>query len=644
MLIVNSFASSVTARNTVVVHRRLARGHDVEVVETNRRGHATRFAHDAARRGVDVVIGYGGDGTLNEVATGIAGTDAALGVLPGGSTNVFARTLGMPNDPIAAAELLARGIDAADLRPIGLGRVNGRFFCFHTGIGYDAAVVQAVERRASLKRWLGHPLFISAALTTWLHGYDRRHPHFSLDAGQLGRVDDGYFSIVLNTNPYTYLGNRALDLSPAATLDRGLVVVTFRTLRVLPILRGLGLGAARRRRHIERGPGGMARRRPHDGRVLGTVPLPGRRGSSRLGQPARIPPRTRRRAARVSGRRRLRLLDGRGHPSSSLRTAVATSGRFVQMPSTPHAINRRIRSGSSHVHVLSARPLAWARCTSSGVDGFDIRVDRHVASRRRYRESVIVGGHDQPCGANSRRNRSDEIDGFESEGRHEPPGVGIAATEFDHRTMCHPFGRIEIGVGRIVLDLDVDERTLTGVERLRQRRHVIRQLARRDTVNQSSVCEGRVVVHDQGIVGGASYVELDAVGAHLHGTSKRGEGVLAFRTRCTSVSNDQCHVTIVADRRREPSHSRPITRSRYLIFRWALRFYLIFLPTVRTTSNVAVASVNPNFAICSSARTASRSHVPVLVGPGRHISLRGVSFRVEPRLHPRPRRRRRHMA
>jgi diacylglycerol kinase family enzyme len=240
LLVVNSFASSVTARNTVVVHRRLARGHDVEVVETNRRGHATRFAHDAARRGVDVVIGYGGDGTLNEVATGIAGTDTALGVLPGGSTNVFARTLGMPNDPTEAAELLAQGIDAGDFRPIGLGRVNGRFFCFHTGIGYDAAVVEAVERRASLKRWLGHPLFISAALTTWMRGYDRHEPHFSLDAGAGRRVDDGYFSIVLNTNPYTYLGNRPLDLSPAATLDRRLVVVTFRTLRVLPILRGLG--------------------------------------------------------------------------------------------------------------------------------------------------------------------------------------------------------------------------------------------------------------------------------------------------------------------------------------------------------------------------------------------------------------------
>ncbi len=240
MLVVNSFASSVTARNTVVVHRRLARGHDVEVVETNRRGHATRFAHDAARRGVDVVIGYGGDGTLNEVATGIAGTDTALGVLPGGSTNVFARTLGMPNDPVAAADLLAAGIDDADLRPIGLGRVNGRFFCFHTGIGFDAAVVRTVEQRASLKRWFGHPLFISAALTTWARGYDRNQPHFRLDGGDHGTIENGYFSIVLNTNPYTFLGNRPLDLSPAATLERGLVVVTFRSMRVVSMLRGLG--------------------------------------------------------------------------------------------------------------------------------------------------------------------------------------------------------------------------------------------------------------------------------------------------------------------------------------------------------------------------------------------------------------------
>jgi diacylglycerol kinase family enzyme len=243
VLVVNSFASSVTARNTVVVHRRLSRDHDVEIVETNRRGHATRFAHDAARRGVDVVVGFGGDGTLNEVATGIAGTDTALGALPGGSTNVFARTIGLPNDPVAAVEQLVGGIDAGDFRPIGLGQVNGRFFCFHTGVGYDAAVVRTVERRASWKRWLGHPLFITAAVTTWARGYDRRQPHFRVTTGDRV-VEDGYFSIVLNTNPYTYLGNRPLDLSHAATLDRGLVVLTFRTMRARTILGSLA-GALR---------------------------------------------------------------------------------------------------------------------------------------------------------------------------------------------------------------------------------------------------------------------------------------------------------------------------------------------------------------------------------------------------------------
>jgi diacylglycerol kinase family enzyme len=250
LLVVNSFASSVTARNTVVVHQVLSRGHDVQMVETNRRGHATRFAQDAAHRGVDVVVSFGGDGTLNEVATGVAGTGTAIGVLPGGSTNVFARTLGMPNDPGAAVHQLMAGLaDPGGIRPIGLGRVNGRYFCFHTGIGYDAAVVKRVEGRASIKRWAGHPLFIYAGLRTWATGYDRKHPHFRLtfdavDGGEPETVPDGYFTIVLNTNPYTYLGNRALDLSEEAALDRPLVAVTFRTMKAGAILSTL-LGALR---------------------------------------------------------------------------------------------------------------------------------------------------------------------------------------------------------------------------------------------------------------------------------------------------------------------------------------------------------------------------------------------------------------
>jgi diacylglycerol kinase family enzyme len=239
LLVVNSFASSVTARNTVVVHRILSRSHDVDVVETNRRGHATRFAHDAARRGVDVVVAFGGDGTLNEVANGIAGSSTALGVLPGGSTNVFARTIGLPNDPQRAVEHLCAGLDAGHIRSIGLGRVDDRYFCFHTGVGFDAAVVRAVERHASLKRWLGHPLFIWAALGTWWSGYDRTRPHFGLSTDDGREFDDGFFTVVLNTGPYTYLGNRPLDVSPAANFERPLVAITFRTLDLVPIVRGV---------------------------------------------------------------------------------------------------------------------------------------------------------------------------------------------------------------------------------------------------------------------------------------------------------------------------------------------------------------------------------------------------------------------
>ena len=211
----------------------------MQVVETNRRGHATRFAEDAARRGIDVVVAYGGDGTLNEVATGIATTDTALAVLPGGSTNVFARTLGMPNDALEAIDLIIEALSRNDISPIGLGRANGRFFTFHTGIGYDAAVVRRVEQRAGLKRYAGNPLFIAAALRTWGLDYDKKRPHFALDFGDGDTIDKGFFSIIMNTNPYTYLGNRPFDIVPSTSLSTGLSVVTFTSLKTTQMLRTL---------------------------------------------------------------------------------------------------------------------------------------------------------------------------------------------------------------------------------------------------------------------------------------------------------------------------------------------------------------------------------------------------------------------
>lgn len=229
----------MTAKNTVTVHERLSQHHDVQVVETNRRGHATRFAEDAARRGIDVVVAYGGDGTLNEVATGVATTNTALAVLPGGSTNVFARTLGMPNDAVAAVDHIVDALQRNDISPIGLGRANGRYFTFHTGLGYDAAVVKWVEQRAALKRYAGHPLFVLAALKTFFVDFDRKNPHFSLEFADGTKTENGYFSIVMNTNPYTYLGNRPLDIVPSTSLSTGLSVVTFKTMKPTHILRTL---------------------------------------------------------------------------------------------------------------------------------------------------------------------------------------------------------------------------------------------------------------------------------------------------------------------------------------------------------------------------------------------------------------------
>ena len=247
LLLVNSSASSVTARTRVVIQKALSADHDVTLAETSRRGHATRLAQGAAATGTEVVVVLGGDGTLNEASNGLAGSTCALAALPGGSTNVFARTIGLPNDPIEATGDLLDALAHGSIHRVGLGSVNGRYFLFHVGMGFDAAVVAQVERRGGLKRYAGHPLFVYAGLDTWLRHYDRSRPRFSVRFADGTVVDDGYLSICLNTNPYTYLGGRALNLAPEATLDRGLALVTLRTLafgRTMRII-GSALGTGR---------------------------------------------------------------------------------------------------------------------------------------------------------------------------------------------------------------------------------------------------------------------------------------------------------------------------------------------------------------------------------------------------------------
>lgn len=187
-------------------------------------------------KNMDMVVVLGGDGTLNEAANGLAGTDTALAALPGGSTNVFARTLGLSDDAVDATGALLHSIDSDSIYPVGLGSVNGRYFLFHAGLGFDAAVVAEVEKRGQLKRYASHPLFVYSAIDTWLRHYDRRQPAFTVRFSN-EVVPNGKFAICLNTNPYTYLGSRPLNLAPDATLDRGLVMITIDSLRLTKIAR-----------------------------------------------------------------------------------------------------------------------------------------------------------------------------------------------------------------------------------------------------------------------------------------------------------------------------------------------------------------------------------------------------------------------
>lgn len=236
LLVVNTAASSFSARKRVVIQKALSSDHEVEVVETVRGGHASRLARAAAHEGVEVVAVLGGDGTLNEAANGLVGTDTALAPLPGGSTNVYARTIGVANDAVEATGQLLASLERESLRRVGLGKVQDRFFMFHCGVGFDAAVVERVEARRNLKRLAPHPVFAATAFDAWLRTYDHKRGRFTVTLDDGTRIDGGTMAIAAETSPYTYVGNRPIVVTPNAGLDRPLSLAVIRAHRAVPML------------------------------------------------------------------------------------------------------------------------------------------------------------------------------------------------------------------------------------------------------------------------------------------------------------------------------------------------------------------------------------------------------------------------
>jgi diacylglycerol kinase family enzyme len=260
-LVVNPTASSVTPRVRAAIVDALSVRHQLEVSETTSRDHASALASEAAANGAEVVVVLAGDGTLNEVTQGLSGTDTALAPLPGGSTNVFARTLGIAFEPLDACAQLLLSLDTRQTTRVGVGvAANGsveRTFMFHLGVGFDAAAVREMEQRhAHLKRRLAHPAFGIAIAEAWLRRYDRTTRIEVSSSGPGGTAIEratGPYAVVSNSNPYTYVGRRRVALAPAASLERALAVTVFRTLRLGVLLRAAGSGVSRAR-YVDESP------------------------------------------------------------------------------------------------------------------------------------------------------------------------------------------------------------------------------------------------------------------------------------------------------------------------------------------------------------------------------------------------------
>jgi diacylglycerol kinase family enzyme len=227
LLIVNPKATTVSSRLKNLIVYALSARYEVEAIETQAQNHATTLTREASRDDYDLVVAFGGDGTVNEAANGLAGSDVPLSILPGGCTNVVCRMLGIPADVVDAAEHLLALADDILPRPIDLGRVNGRYFVSSSGIGLDADTARWVDQRTPLKSRAG-PLFFSyAALMSYYGKYIGRPPRLDIEVN--GERLRGVTAVIQNSDPFTFFNSRPIRLGRGATFDDGILSMTVLT-------------------------------------------------------------------------------------------------------------------------------------------------------------------------------------------------------------------------------------------------------------------------------------------------------------------------------------------------------------------------------------------------------------------------------
>jgi YegS/Rv2252/BmrU family lipid kinase len=183
-----------------------AHGDPVEVLLTERVGHARELAKSAVRRGARLVLAWGGDGTINEVASALAFDEVPLGIIPAGSGNGLARELGVhPRAERAIADALQ-----AVPRPMDLGEIDGRLFANMAGVGFDAHIASGFAT-ATRRGFLGYAGITARALRTYQPGHYRV---------TIGGIETAHCAILVTIANSAQFGNNA-RIAPGARVDDG---------------------------------------------------------------------------------------------------------------------------------------------------------------------------------------------------------------------------------------------------------------------------------------------------------------------------------------------------------------------------------------------------------------------------------------
>jgi diacylglycerol kinase family enzyme len=240
VLIANPYASRFSWRQRDRVVAALAAEHKVEAVATSHPGQGTALARQAVAAGAELVAVLGGDGTVNEVVNGLRESPTPLGLLGGGRVNVLARGLGLPADPDRATALLLRLLAVgAPARRLTLGIAGERCFVLNAGLGLGGAIVREVERRQRAKQLYGDRAYLAAGLKSLLVDQDRDTPHLTVHLDRGRPPLRGFFALVANGDPFTYLGRRPFRPMPAASWEDGLDLLVGQTMATRWLARGL---------------------------------------------------------------------------------------------------------------------------------------------------------------------------------------------------------------------------------------------------------------------------------------------------------------------------------------------------------------------------------------------------------------------